>query len=332
MTDEILALPVDRITPDPENLRQTFDEAELNALADNLVAIGQTDPIQVFERPDGTFDLFDGERRWRAAKIAGLKSLRAIIISRPNDQDLLVKKVSRMMQTKTLTFPEEVRALEDGLIALGVRDNSSNWSEAAKRLGVPPGVLRERMRVRSLSSRLRTAFDEGQLDYTIAQTLGRIPSDKRQEELADFIEEAKLSNRFVTTKFIQAAIEFPELPPIEVYDIARQRERFGFAEPRKEDIPEGTVDQLDKILADIRKVQGWLETVSRGDFLGELHESQFNSKRFWTTLHRLYGMLEGFFRVHAWTYASQDPDFAGIVRQLQASEGRLLPSPPEDLN
>ena len=90
--DEIALIPVDQIIPDPENLRQAFDEDEIAALAENLVAIGQTDPVQVFRREDGTFDLFDGERRWRAARLAGLASLRAIVVPRPAAQELLVKK------------------------------------------------------------------------------------------------------------------------------------------------------------------------------------------------------------------------------------------------
>ena len=78
--EKIVTIYITDIIPDPENLRQVFDEQEIKALADNLLEIGQTDPIQVFQRDDGTYDLFDGERRWRAAKLAGMRELRAIII------------------------------------------------------------------------------------------------------------------------------------------------------------------------------------------------------------------------------------------------------------
>lgn len=328
MVDEIRDIPIERIVPDPNNLRQIFDEDEIRALADNLMEIGQADPIQLFERGDGTFDLFDGERRWRAAKLAGLTHLKAIIIDRPSESDLLVKKVSRLMQTKTLTFPEEIRALEQGLKALGVLEDQAKWGAAAKKLGAPAGVLRERMRVRRLSANLQQQFEGGVLDYTIAQTLGRIDDMGRQEQLADFIEEAKLSNRFVTTRFISTALEFPDKSPLEIYDIARQRERFRFAEPRKEEIPASTIDKLDNIMADIHRVQGWLEKISRDQTLDELHESVFNARRFWTALYRLRGMVDAFARVHFWQHTSSYPDAANWLKS-DAEGGKSLPWPAE---
>jgi len=324
--EEVKLISVDSIVPDPNNLRQVFDEEEIQALADNLLEIGQTDPIQVFRRQDGTYDLFDGERRWRAAKLARIKELKAIVVPRPSSGELLVKKISRLMQTKTLSFPEEVRALEEGLRALGCYEDPAQWPSAAKKLGVPAGVLRERMRVRQLSSKLQQAFESGDLDYTIAHTLGRIPDVKRQEELAAFIEEGKLSNRFVTTKFIQVALEFPDKSPLEVYDIARQRERFRFAEPRKEELPSSTLDKLDAILLDIRRVQGWLETVARHNVLDELNESDFNARRFWMAVFRLKEMLEAFIRVNFPQYSSEYPVSGGQEPvQLREIPQRTLP-------
>src|SRR5690349_7799275 len=117
---QIIDLPVSSIQPDPENLRKVFNEEDLHALAENISEHGQLDPVQVFERNPGTYDLWDGERRWPAAQLIKLPTLRAIVVPRPSDVDLLCKKISRFMQTKTLSKPEEVRALEQGLEALGV--------------------------------------------------------------------------------------------------------------------------------------------------------------------------------------------------------------------
>ena len=293
---EVLNIPVARIVPDPTNLRQMFDEAEIEALAENLVEVGQMDPVQVFERGDGTYDLFDGERRWRASKLAGLTTLKALVIERPSDTDLLLKKVSRVMQTKTLSFQEQIHALEEGLQALGARDDESHWPLAAKRLGVPTTVLRERMRVSRLAPELRNQFEQGKLDYTIAQSLGRVESKEKQQSLAKFIEESKLSNRFVTTGLIPTVLENPEKTPIEVYTLARQRERFRYAEPRKEEIPATIVDKVDDVLADIHRVQGWLETISRDRMFEELAESPLHSRRLWMGIHRLRAMLDSFIR------------------------------------
>jgi len=77
----------------------------------------------------------------------GIKQIDAIVVERPSDQELLLKKISRVMQTRSLSFPEEVAALETGLKALECLDNEKQWGIAAKKMGVKPGVLRERMRI-----------------------------------------------------------------------------------------------------------------------------------------------------------------------------------------
>lgn len=292
----IVQILTHQIAPDPANLRQAFDEADIQSLAENLLEVGQMDPIQVFRRPDGTYDLFDGERRWRAAKRAGLATMKALVIERPSEADLLVKKVSRAMQTRALAFPEQIRALEEGLHALGAYHEPAAWPDAARKLGIPVGLLRERMRITRLSDKLRTAFDAGSLDYTIAQTLGRIQDPKRQEEAARFIRENNLSNRFVSTKFIEAVLEEPDRPLLQAYDIAREREKFRYVPPRREEIPGDTVDRLDDLLAALRRAEQWLETAAREDLIASLSESRFNSSRFWSQVRRLYGILDAFIR------------------------------------
>ena len=229
------------------------------------------------------------------------------------------------MQTKTLSFPEEVNALEEGLRALNCHEDQSKWPSAARMLGVPLQVLKERMRIRQLSSKLQANFENGNLDYTIAQTLGRISDTKQQEDLATFIEENNLSNRFVTTKFIQAALESPNKSPIEIYDMARLKERFRYAEPRLEDLPTSTVDKLDTILLDMQKIQGWLETISRENVLDELSASKFNTRRFWMATFRLNKMIEAFIRVNFQKYYSYYNDDEQMLSELPENIRIALP-------
>ena len=182
------------------------------------------------------------------------------------------------------------------------------------------------MRIRQLSKRLQKQFEEGALDYTIATTLGRIEDVERQEKLASFIEESHLSNRFVTTNFIQAALKYPNKSPLEVYDLARLKLRFQFAEPRPEDLPASTVDKLDTILLDIHKVQGWLETIARENVLDELSESRFNTRRFWMAVVRLQKMLETFIRINFPRYSSDVYDSDGqLPVELREGIRGILP-------
>ena len=88
---EIVDIPVELINPDPENLRQDFDEADLIDLGKTIEMVGQLDEITVFpilmneSAWAGFFDLHDGERRWRAAQLVGLPTLRAKIVPRNSD-------------------------------------------------------------------------------------------------------------------------------------------------------------------------------------------------------------------------------------------------------
>ena len=293
---EIIRIAVDKIVPDPENLRKAIDPEDIQTLAENIREQGQLDPIQVFAKGGGEYDLLDGERRWRAFKVLAFKEINAIIVPRPSDQELLLKKISRVMQTRSLTFPEEVAALENGLRALNCLDKEKEWPHAAKKMGVKPGVLRERMRILRLSGQLRKQFESGNLDYTIAHNLGKIADPKRQEEVEKFIREQNLSNRFVTTKFMETLLEFPEKSIWEVYDIAREREKFRYAKPRAEEVPETVVDKLDDILADFRKCELWFEAIHRQDLVEQLSASQFNLRRFAEGVFRLKGVTDAFLR------------------------------------
>lgn len=293
---EVIKISVAKIVPDPENLRKVIDPEDIQTLAENIREQGQLDPVQVFAKGNGEYDLLDGERRWRAFQILGLDEINAIVVPRPSDQDLLLRKISRVMQTRSLTFPEEVAALENGLRALNCLDKEKEWPQAAKKMGVKPGVLRERMRILRLSGQLRKQFESGNLDYTIAHNLGKIADPKRQEEAEKFIREQNLSNRFVTSKFMGTLLEFPEKSIWEIYDIAREREKFRYAKPRSEEVPETVVDKLDGILSDFRKCELWFEAIHRQGLVEQLSASQFNLRRFAEGVFRLKGVTDAFLR------------------------------------
>jgi ParB family chromosome partitioning protein len=300
MPEDIREIAVADIEPDPDNLRKTFDQADIEALAENILEIGQTDPIQLFVRSDRegrtTYDLFDGERRWRAARSKGLKVLKAIIIPRPTQNELLVRKISRMMQTRDYSFQEQVTALETGLKALDVWDQPDEWARIAVKLGVKPEQLRERMRVVRLSPKLRGRFFNGQLDYTIAQQLGRLDDHRKQEETSEFISQYHLSNRFVTAKFMTAVIKHPEKPLIETYDLARKeladavysKTRLG-TEIRK------TLEQeINEFIDTLMEIEKSLEQGARDGFFKEAFASEFEKARIMGSLTRLKQIISGF--------------------------------------
>ena len=77
--EQLRDLAVGAITPNPKQPRRRFDEEALAALAGSLSERGVLQPVLVRPKPEGTYELIAGERRWRAAQIAGLETVPAII-------------------------------------------------------------------------------------------------------------------------------------------------------------------------------------------------------------------------------------------------------------
>ena len=156
------------------------------------------------------------------------------------------------MQTKTLSKPEEVRALEQGLQALGVLDKPDKWIAAAKKLGVRPSLLQERMRITRLAPELRAKFESGELDYSIAQTVGKIEQPSLQTKIAEFAMKEKLNNRFAVLQFIPKVLENPKRSLIESYDLAKSEEKYRYSAPRKrQEVPPQIEMRIDDMLENI---------------------------------------------------------------------------------
>lgn len=108
-SEELRELPVELIEPNPEQPRKRFDEDALQALAGSLGELGVLQPVLVRPRPGGTFELVAGERRWRAARIAGLKEIPAIVRPRTDAAALELALIENMAR-EDLNPIEEARA------------------------------------------------------------------------------------------------------------------------------------------------------------------------------------------------------------------------------
>jgi ParB family chromosome partitioning protein len=108
-TDELRELPVDLIAPNPRQPRRHFDQQALAGLADSLGARGVLQPVLVRPRTGGTFELIAGERRWRAAKLAGLARIPALVRQRGDAEALEIALIENMAR-EDLNPIEEARA------------------------------------------------------------------------------------------------------------------------------------------------------------------------------------------------------------------------------
>jgi ParB family transcriptional regulator, chromosome partitioning protein len=117
--EELRELPIELISASPRQPRRRFDEDALNALAGSLGERGVLQPVLVRPRPDGTYELVAGERRWRAAQIAGMETIPALV--RPRDDAVALElALIENMAREDLNPIEEANAVAALVEELGL--------------------------------------------------------------------------------------------------------------------------------------------------------------------------------------------------------------------
>lgn len=188
--DELVLVPLGRIAPSPLNPRKTFDQAELQELATSIHAHGVLQPVLLRPWPkdqpqpstgadyDETvhYELVDGERRWRAACLAGLKVIRATVRNL-SDRDVLEIAVVTCEQRADVPALEKAAAY-----AQLVEQHGVSVEDLAKKIGKSVSAVRGLLKLRQLPKNARAALEAGELQPAIAGLLARIPGDRARQE------------------------------------------------------------------------------------------------------------------------------------------------------
>jgi ParB family chromosome partitioning protein len=153
---DLRVLAVDDIVPDSNQPRQNFDEESLNILADSIKEYGVIQPIVVAPAKSG-FQIVAGERRWRAAKIAGIGKIPAIVRTLSNQHKLELSIIENV-QRADLNVLETATAF----LKLKTQFNLTD-AEIAKRVGKAPSTVSNQMRLLSLPDYAKEALLEGKL-------------------------------------------------------------------------------------------------------------------------------------------------------------------------
>ncbi len=155
---ELRQLPVELIAPNPEQPRRRFDEQALSALAESLGERGVLQPVLVRPRPGGTYELIAGERRWRAAHIAGLERIPALVRPRAEDAAALELALIENMARQDLSPIEEARACAALVEELGL-----TREEVGRRVGRGRVAVSNLLRLLDLPDEVIELLQEGLL-------------------------------------------------------------------------------------------------------------------------------------------------------------------------
>jgi ParB family chromosome partitioning protein len=154
---DLREIPVDLIAPNPRQPRRHFDEATLAALAESVRQRGVLQPVLVRPVAGGTYELVAGERRWRAAGLAGLETLPALIRARDDAQALEVALIENMAR-EDLNPVEEARACAALVEELGL-----TREEVGRRVGRSRVAVSNLVRLLDLPDEVLALLEQGEL-------------------------------------------------------------------------------------------------------------------------------------------------------------------------
>ena len=192
---EIL-VKINQVEPNREQPRKEFDEDSLMELADSIKQFGILQPLLVQKKKD-YYEIIAGERRWRAAKIAGIKEV-PIIVKEYTNQEIVEITLTENIQRENLNPIEEAMAYKRLLEEFSLKQD-----EVAERVSKSRTAVTNSMRLLKLSPRVQQMIVDDMISTGHARALLAIDDEEQQYQLANRIFDEKLSVR-ETEKLVKA--------------------------------------------------------------------------------------------------------------------------------
>ena len=186
---ELSDLPVDSIHPNPRQPRKRFDSDAQNGLAESVRTQGVVQPVLVRSRPSGGWELIAGERRWRAARDAGMKSVPAVIRD-ADDRDTLLLGLVENIAREDLSPVEAARAFAMLLDEFGL-----SLGEVAEKVGKSKPAVSNTIRLLELPEDVLAMVERRQLSEGHARAVLAVPDQDGRRKLARAIVQKGLSVR-----------------------------------------------------------------------------------------------------------------------------------------
>jgi ParB family chromosome partitioning protein len=176
----IVYLPVDEISPNPVQPRKHFNKESLEELRDSISEHGIVNPLTVRLRC-GRYELVAGERRLRAAKLAGLTDVPCIVVDVNIEESHLIALVENL-QRRDLDYIEEAEGISQLIRLFGM-----SQEEAARRLGKSQSAVANKLRLLKLPSDILERLRENELSERHGRALLRLPTAESQRSALEYI-------------------------------------------------------------------------------------------------------------------------------------------------
>lgn len=185
---DAVMMDINKVEPNRDQPRKKFDEDALNDLADSIKQFGVLQPLLVQERDD-YYEIIAGERRWRAAKKAGIRQL-PVIIKKLTEQEIMEISLIENIQREDLNPIEEALAYKRLLTEFNLKQD-----EVADRVSKSRTTITNSMRLLKLSDKVQQMVIDDKLTTGHVRPLISVEDEEQQVMLAEKIFDEKLSVR-----------------------------------------------------------------------------------------------------------------------------------------
>ena len=188
-TPELAHLEVDQIHPNPKQPRKRFEGEAVSGLAESIKAQGLIQPVVVRPRLEGGYELIAGERRWRAAREAGIATVPAVV-READDRDTLLLGLVENVAREDLSPIEEARAY-----AILIDEFGFSLGEVAERVGKSKPTVSNRIRLLELPEDVLAMINRNELSEGHARAVLAVPDNDGSRKLAKLIVREGMSVR-----------------------------------------------------------------------------------------------------------------------------------------
>ena len=218
---EVDTIDINKIEPNGQQPRKNFDEDSLNDLADSIKQHGMIEPLIVKKSENGFYNIIAGERRWRAARIAGLKEV-PVIVKDYTSQQIMEVALIENLQREDLNPIEEAEAFQRLIDEYHLKQD-----EVAEKVSKSRVAITNSLRLLKLDERVRCMVIEEKIKSGHARALLSIEDNDLQYEIAVKVFDEKLSVR-ETEKLVRKVSAEGKIKKVEKKEVFTPQEEMVY--------------------------------------------------------------------------------------------------------